>query len=88
MEGGRLSRLEFLVLSILETNEAISRFTGMTSYEIATADQLGYKENTIYKQLKLFEKNGFVQTGAKDGKSLTFYITDLGKCKLREEKLK
>jgi DNA-binding MarR family transcriptional regulator len=81
-----MSRLEFLILSILECNNAISKFSGMAVSEILAAEELGYKENTCYKQLKDFSKQGLVRIGAKEGRALTFFITHEGIKKLMEER--
>ena len=50
----------------------------MTVKEIAEAEDLGYKDNTVYKKVAEFESMGYVAAGYKDGKAKTFYITDAG----------
>nr|WP_300863239.1 hypothetical protein [uncultured Acetatifactor sp.] len=51
----------------------------MTAKEIAEAEDLGYKDNTVYKKVAEFELMGYVAAGYKDGKAKTFYITDAGR---------
>jgi hypothetical protein len=78
--------LEFLILSILLSNNATGKFSGMTVADILSTEDFSYKENTFYKQLKDFCVKGTVCIGAKEGRALTFYITNLGIQKLKEEK--
>ncbi|MDF2844770.1 MAG: hypothetical protein K0R00_3196 [Herbinix sp.] len=80
-----MNKVEFIVLSILYQNEAVSRLKGLSVKDILTIEKLNLKENTLYKQLKTFQQQGFVGTGAKEGKALTFYITKAGIKKLEEE---
>lgn len=81
-----MSKLEFLILSILLSNAAVSKFSGMTVNDILAAEDLSYHFTTIHNHLKAFCKHGIVSVGAKDGKALTFYITSTGIQKLKEEK--
>jgi Fe2+ or Zn2+ uptake regulation protein len=78
--------MEFLLLSILLSNNAISKMSGMTVSDILAAEDMNYKENTFYKQLKAFNDQGLVGIGAKERRALTFYITNSGIRKLKEEK--
>lgn len=81
-----MSKLEFLILSILLSNGAVSKFSGMTVTDIITAENLNHHITTIHNHLKAFCKQGLVAVGAKDGKALTFYITSKGIQKLKEER--
>jgi hypothetical protein len=81
-DGGALNRLGFLILSVLSKSGAVDRKSAMTVREIAEAEDLGYKDNTVYKKATEFETAGYVAAGYKDGKAKTFYITDAGRCAL------
>ncbi len=77
-----MNRLGFLILSVLSKSGAVDRKSAMTVKEIAEAENLGYKDNTVYKKVTEFEEAGYVAAGYKDGKAKTFYITDAGRCAL------
>jgi hypothetical protein len=47
---------------------------------------LGYERNTYYKRLKAFHDQRLVGIGAQERRSMTFYITQAGIQKLKEEK--
>lgn len=74
-----MSRLDFLILSILDENEANDKRSAMTIREIAEADDFGYKNNTIFKRMGIFEAMGYVLPGYKDGNAKTYYLTKAGK---------
>lgn len=82
-----MNLLGFLVLSILNGQDADNRLCGMTLKDITDAENLGCKVNTIYKQLQQFIVSGYVDHGAKDGHANTYYITNFGKEYLEKEKL-
>lgn len=73
-----MNRLGFLVLSILARNNALDRISAMTVKEITATEDLGYRDNTIFKKIILFEEMGYVAAGYKEGRARTFYITDKG----------
>ncbi len=73
-----MNRLGFIILSILRKNEATDRLSGMTVYEIASAEAFGMKDNTIFKKLREFERSGYVSRGLKEGRANTYFITKLG----------
>ena len=50
----------------------------MTVREIATAEEFGLKENTIFKKIKDFENSGYIGRGLKEGRADTFFITRKG----------
>lgn len=79
-----MNRLGFIILSILQKNGATSRPLGMTIREIALFEDLGLKENTIFKKIKEFEQSGYVSRGLKDGRAGTYFITPEG-CKCLEK---
>ena len=81
-----MNKTEFLILSILVANNATSKMSGMTAKDILTTENLQYKDNTFYKQLKGLSELGLVGIGAKEVRTLTFYITKSGIQKLKEEK--
>lgn len=58
----------------------------MTLREIATAEEFGMKENTIFKKIKEFESSGYVGRGFKEGHADTFFITPKGCEYLEREK--
>ncbi len=80
-----MNRLGFLILSVLSKSEAVDMKSAMTVKEIAEAEDLGYKDNTVYKKVTEFESMGYVATGYKDGKARTFYITNAGRSALELE---
>jgi len=51
-----------------------------------TEEDFGYKENTIFKKIKEFEKSGYIRRGLKEGRADTFYITAAGREFLEREK--
>ena len=55
-----MNRLGFIILSILRKSDATSRLSSMTVREIATAEEFGLKENTIFKKIKDFENSGYI----------------------------
>jgi hypothetical protein len=55
----------------------------MSIREIVGVEDFGYKENTIFKKIVEFKSIGYLSDGFKEGKSNTFYITDLGKQTLK-----
>lgn len=88
-KGGRqMDRSGFIILSILERCGAGGRLSAMTVREIAQAEDIGMKENTVFKKVKGFEGDGYVARGMKEGKAGTFYITDRGREWLEEERRK
>ncbi len=78
-----MNRLGFLILSILEQNQAVSHVSAMSVNEILEAEDYGYRRNTIFKKIKEFETLGYVRKGLKDGRADTFYITDAGSTLLK-----
>ena len=82
-----LDRLGFMILSILRKNEATNRISSMTIKEIADSEPFGWKENTIFKKLKKFEKSGFINHGLKEGHAHSYFITSKG-CEWLEQERK
>lgn len=80
-----MNRLGFLVLSILKVNGASNKLCSMSVREIMETERdCGYKENTIFKKIKEFERAGYICRGLKEGHAYTFYITAKG-CDFLEE---
>ena len=61
-----MNRFGFLVLSILNSNGADSKYQAMSVQEIKEAECLEYEPDTFYRQLKKFVIDGLVGQGAKD----------------------
>ncbi len=78
--------LGFLILSIINDQDATGKLKGMTIKDIADTEHLDCMDNTIYKQLKQFYDAGYVAVGVKDGRANTYFITETGKEFLRKEK--
>ena len=74
-----MSRLDFLILSILSKNEAFDKRSAMTIREIMEADDFGYKSNTIFKRMEAFETMGYVLPGYKEGNAKTYYLSNAGR---------
>ncbi len=81
-----MNRLGFLILSVLWTNSADNRMAAMTIKEIMQTEDLEVKDNTLFKKLREFELQGYVDKGMKDGRADTFYITDAGQEFLEQNK--
>ncbi len=77
--GEALNRLGFLILSVLSKSGAVTGTSAMTVKEIAEAEELGYKDNTLFKAITDFETKGLVAAGLKEGRAKTFFITDSGR---------
>lgn len=79
MEGGVTFEPIRLYYSFnLAKCEATSRLSSMTVREIASAEDFGLKENTIFKKIKDFEKSGYIGRGLKEGRADTYFITPEG----------
>ncbi len=81
-----MNKTNFLILSILKSHNAISKIRGMTVKDILCMDNLPYKENTFYKLLRDMCAEGMIKVGAKEGRALTFYITETGIKRMEEAK--
>ncbi len=81
-----MNRLGFIILSILWQGGATNRFSAMTVREIALAEELGMKENTIFKKVKDYEQSGYIECGLKEGRANTFFITGDGIRYLEKER--
>ena len=81
-----MNRLGFILLSILGQNGATNRFSAMTIREIASAEEVGMKENTIFKKVQDFEQSGYIGRGLKEGRANTFFITEDGLSYLEKER--
>ena len=82
-----VSRLDYIILKLLESKSAKSPLVGMTINEIeAELDSIA-ANITLYKRVKTLIKQEYIAKGVKAGKADTFYITDAGiKIKCEGEK--
>ncbi|MEY8518265.1 hypothetical protein AALC25_15455 [Lachnospiraceae bacterium 29-84] len=81
-----MDRSGFIILSVLERCQAVSRLSGMTVREVAQEEKIGMKCNTVFKKIKAFEMEGYVSRGMKEGRADTFFITQGGRACLEEER--
>ena len=81
-----MDRLDFMILSVLKNNDAMNRLSAMTVREIACAEDFGWKENTLSKKVREFERSGHVGQGLKEGRANTYYITPKGCEYLKKER--
>lgn len=79
-----MSRLGFIILSILKGNEAVTKLSSMTIREIMLVENFEVKENTVFKRIREFEGCGYIDRGLKEGHAATFYITAAGQDFLEE----
>ncbi len=82
---GFLNRLDFIILLILKKSGAARSLSSMTVREIACTEDLGVKENTIFKKIKNLERSGYIERGLKEGRADTYFITPKGCKRLEEE---
>ena len=82
-----MSRIGYLILSVLSKNQAFDKISAMTAREISEAEEFGYKINTIYKAICSFQEDGYISLGYKDGKQNSFFLTESGKKLLKEQKI-
>lgn len=81
-----MDRLAFMVLSVLKNNDAMGRLSAMTVREVAGAEDFGWKEDTLSKKIRGFERSGYVAQGLKEGRANTYYITPEGCGYLEKER--
>ncbi len=81
-----MDRAGFLILSILQKSGATGRLSSMTVREIVFAEDMGWKENTIYKKIKACEQSGYISRGMKDGRAGTWFFTLAGCRRLEKER--
>ncbi len=81
-----MNRLGFLILSFLEKGGADDKTSAMSIREIADVDDLGCKDNTIFKKVSELARRGYVAVGYKDGRQKTFFITGEGRKILQAER--
>lgn len=79
------SRLDFIILSILKEQHALSRLKSITLREM-DLESIGYKNNTAQKRIAMLKANGRIGQGVKDGHQNTYYITPEGISSLDEGK--
>ncbi|MBQ3584519.1 MAG: hypothetical protein IJA27_07375 [Lachnospiraceae bacterium] len=72
-----MNRINFIILKIMKSEDAVSKSTGMTLNEFPLED-LQIKRNTLQKKMQQLQSAGFVERGYKDMHSYTYYITEVG----------
>lgn len=78
------SRLDFLILSILNEQKAYGQLSGITLKEM-NPEAIGYKNNTAYKRINKLIKSGIIAKGVLEGKQNTYFLTDAGKQLIKKE---
>lgn len=81
-----MNRISFIVLSVLLDRGATDKLKAMTAREIAEAEALEYRENTLYKKIREFVLLGYAAEGLKEGRAFSFYITEKGIRHLEKQK--
>lgn len=80
-----MNRFKFILLSVLEQEGADSMLKSLSCYDIQEKiKDLGYTVNYICITMNSFQKEGYVERGLNDRRSITFYITDKGKKMLKK----
>lgn len=72
----RLTKREINILVTLKDEDCFSKIQSLTIKDIASKSNTA--EPTVRAYLKNFLLQGFVEEGAKDWNSRTYYITNLG----------
>jgi hypothetical protein len=72
------SRLDYLILNLLDANSANTPIKGMTVDEMAEAADRISANITLYKRVKVLMNLNYVAKGVKDGKADTYFITGAG----------
>lgn len=71
-----MNMLKVNILSVLEGKKASVPIRSLTVVEVATESQ--NKPNTIHKNIIELLNDGYVGKGYKNGRALTYYITEKG----------
>lgn len=75
-----MNKFQFILLSVLEKNNACNKISSMSSYDIQLEIvDLNYTTNYIRRTLNAFQKEGLVEIGLYDRRSVTYYLTQKGK---------
>lgn len=72
----KATRIDYIILDFLK--ELRDEVSAKSIYELDLMDELGKSRSTILKSLHSLLQEGLIETGAKDGKIYTYYITDRG----------
>lgn len=78
-----MKKIEVLILLFLIQKKSDNPIKAITIYALPS-EEWRLKENTLYKYLQGLVKDGLVKNGLQDGKSKTFYITELGLKELKK----
>lgn len=83
-----MSRLDYLILTLLKQNEATVPVEGMTLQELAEEEGIGVKPITLYKRIKPIMEYGFMSKGIAVGRANSYYVTEAGLAWIEENKLR
>ena len=78
MQPNTINRLGFLVLFCLQKQGATSSVKAVTLHELQDYCPTQQSYTTIYRTVKNLLKCGCVESGLKDGKNDTYYLSDTG----------
>lgn len=70
-----LSRIDYLILSTLLSNNATSAMVGLTIKELEITD---VTRTTIWKHIKFMINNGLIYQSGTNGREKMYYITQNG----------
>lgn len=76
MGNYKITKVDLIILKDLIKKKKNNFLNSLSIYELEILKVS--KQNTIYKRIKYLEEIGFVEKGLKNGKKITYYITDLG----------
>ena len=74
-----LSRIDYLILTSLNNNNAISAILGLTIKELEITE---VQRTTIWKHINFLVENNLVCQSGYYGRQKMYYITELGRNKL------
>jgi predicted transcriptional regulator len=74
----KINRLDILLLQLLNSNECVDKFGGMTISEMLEIGGLGCRNN-VYLRLKSLLSEGLIEKGVIDNHADTYYLTGKGK---------
>lgn len=72
-----MNKLSYKILNYLDINECTSKLKSLPTANIL--EDLHVKPSTFYKTIVELESLGYIEYGAKDGHSNTYFLTIKGK---------
>ena len=72
------NRLGFLVMFCLQKHEATNAVKAVTLHELQEYCPTQQSYSTFYRTIKKLHKYGYIDTGLKDGKNDTYYLSEIG----------